>query len=128
MYLQLYVPIQTYGYEIGVMTKIMKSWTEGAYMSFLHRLERHSLRDGASDSTNSRDFTTLGRFFRWVPQAVLQEHPTKRRPRTSWGDVVSIGHGAPPASPRGEAELGRGRDGERISVLRLLAPQARIRG
>ncbi|KAK3538466.1 hypothetical protein QTP86_003694 [Hemibagrus guttatus] len=111
IYQSIYCPTLTYGHELWVMTKRIRSRIQAAEMSFLRRVARRSLRDRVRSSVTREELGVellllhnergqlrwLGHLFRMPRGCLLGEVfracPTGKRPRgrprTRWRDYVS---------------------------------------
>ncbi|KAK3531087.1 hypothetical protein QTP70_010370 [Hemibagrus guttatus] len=111
IYQSIYVPTLTYGHELWVMTKRVRSQIQAAEMSFRRRVAGQSLRDRVRSSVTREELGVeplllhiergqlrwLGHLFRMppgrLPGEVFQACPTGKRPRgrprTPWRDHVS---------------------------------------
>ncbi|KAK3518681.1 hypothetical protein QTP70_007172 [Hemibagrus guttatus] len=111
IYQSIYVPTLTYGHELWVMTKKIRSRIQPAEMSFLRRVAGCSLRNKVRSSVTREELGVeplllhiergqlkwLGHLFRMppgcLPWEVFRACPTGKRPRgrlrTCWRDYVS---------------------------------------
>ncbi|KAK3516227.1 hypothetical protein QTP70_006372 [Hemibagrus guttatus] len=107
IYQSIYVPTLTYGHELWVMTKRIRSRLQSAEMSFLRRVAGCSLRDRVRSSVTREEplllyiergqLRWLGHLFRMppgrLPGEVFRACPSRKRPRgrprTRWRDYVS---------------------------------------
>ncbi|KAK3560032.1 hypothetical protein QTP86_033830, partial [Hemibagrus guttatus] len=111
IYQSIYVPNLTYGHELWVMTKRVRSLIQAAKMSFLHRVAGCSLRDRVRSSVTQEELGVkplllhiergqlrwLGHLFQMppgrLPGEVFRACPIGKRPRgrprTCWRDYVS---------------------------------------
>ncbi|KAK3564905.1 hypothetical protein QTP86_030846, partial [Hemibagrus guttatus] len=110
IYQSIYVPTLTYGHELWVMTKRVRSRIQAAKMSFLRRVAGRSLRDRVRSSVTREELGVeplllhiergqlrwLGHLFRMppgrLPGEVFRACPIGKRPRgrprTRWRDYV----------------------------------------
>ncbi|KAK3526897.1 hypothetical protein QTP86_003592 [Hemibagrus guttatus] len=112
IYQSIYVPTLTYGYELWVMTKRIRSRIQVAQMSFLHRVAGRFLRDRARSSVSREKLRVeplllhiergqlrwLGHLFHMplgrLPGEVFRACPTGKRPRGRpghAGETMSLG-------------------------------------
>ncbi|KAK3506093.1 hypothetical protein QTP70_018234, partial [Hemibagrus guttatus] len=145
IYQSIYVPTLTYGHELWVMTKRVRSRIQAAKMSFLRRVAGRFLRDRVRSSVTREELGVeplflhiergllrwLGHLFqmppRCLPGEVFRACPTGKRPRgrprTHWRDHVSRlvweSLGVPPE----ELEEVPGEREVWASLLRLLPPR-----
>ena len=111
IYQSIYVPTLTYGHDLWVMTKRIRSQKQAAEMSFLRRVAGCSLRDRVLSSVTREELGVeplllhierhqlrwLGHLCRMppghLPWEVFLACPTGRRPqgkpRTGWSDYVT---------------------------------------
>ncbi|KAK3555547.1 hypothetical protein QTP86_021786, partial [Hemibagrus guttatus] len=111
IYQSIYVPTLTYGHELWVMTKGVRSQIQAAEMSFLRRVAGRSLRDRVRSSVTWEELGVEPLLLhiergqlRWLrhlfwmplgrlPREVFRACPTEKRPwgrpRTRWRDYVS---------------------------------------
>ncbi|KAK3547561.1 hypothetical protein QTP86_024709 [Hemibagrus guttatus] len=145
IYQSVYVPTLTYGHELCVMTKRVRSRIQAAEMSFLHRVAGHSLRDRVRSSVTRKELGVeplllhiergqlrwLGHLFRMplgrLPGEVFRACPTGKRPRgrpkTRWRDYVSRLAWECLGVPLEELEEVSGEREVWASLLRLLPPR-----
>ncbi|KAK3522059.1 hypothetical protein QTP70_022619, partial [Hemibagrus guttatus] len=145
IYQSIYVPTLTYGHELWVMTKRIRSRIQAAEMSFLRRVAGRSLRDRVRSSVNREELRVeplllhikrgqlrwLGHLFRMppgrLPGEVFRACPTGKRPRgrprTRWRDYVSrLAWERLGILPEELEEVSRERE-VWASLLRLLPPE-----
>ncbi|KAK3511307.1 hypothetical protein QTP70_000398 [Hemibagrus guttatus] len=145
IYQSIYVPTLTYGHELWVMTKRVRSRIQAAEMSFLRRVAGRSLRDRVRSSVTREELGVeplllhiergqlrwLGHLFRMppgrLPGEVFRACPTwkrpRGRPRTRWRDYVSRLAWERLGVPPEELEDVSGEREVWASLLRLLPPQ-----
>ncbi|KAK3518183.1 hypothetical protein QTP70_033879 [Hemibagrus guttatus] len=145
VYQSIYVPTLTYGHELWVMTKRIRSRIQAAEMSFLRRVAGHSLRDRVRSSVTREELGVkplllhiergqlrwLGHLFRMPPGRlsgeVFQACPTGKRPRgrprTRLRDYVSRLTRERLGIPPEELEEVSGEREVWASLLRLLPPR-----
>ncbi|KAK3512527.1 hypothetical protein QTP70_015639 [Hemibagrus guttatus] len=145
IYQSIYVPTLTYGHELWVMTKRVRSQIQAAKMSFLRRVAGRSLRDRVRSSVTWEELGVeplllhiergqlrwLGHLFRMppgrLPGEVFRACPTGKRPRgrprTRWRDYVSRLAWERLGVPKEKLEEVSGEREVWASLLRLLPPR-----
>ncbi|KAK3532990.1 hypothetical protein QTP70_006197 [Hemibagrus guttatus] len=145
IYQSIYIHTFTYGHELWVMTKRVRSRIQVAEMSFLRRVAVRSLRDRVRSSVTREELGVeplllhiergqlrwLGHLFRMppgrLPGEVFRACPTGKRPRgrprTRWRDYVSRLAWERLGVPPEELEKVSGEREVWASLLRLLPPR-----
>ncbi|KAK3557745.1 hypothetical protein QTP86_000302 [Hemibagrus guttatus] len=145
IYQSIYAPTLTYGHELWIMTKRVRSRIQAAEMSFLRRVAGCSLRDRVRSSVTREELGVeplllhiergqlrwLGHLFRMppgrLPGEVFRACPTEKRPRgrprTRWRDYVfRLAWERLGVPPEELEEVARERE-VWASLLRLLPPR-----